>query len=114
MQNSKQFKNGGADQSKQSIGQVKFENRLVKILGDASRNTIRHNKYCLSKENNHYGINGEPKTLTLNSEQKNFQRIINSNQIGQVRQGPNIDNLLNTQSALNDPHNTNNRSSNGL
>lgn len=31
-----------------------------------------------------------------------------------MRPGPNIDNLLNTQSALNDPHNTNNRSSNGL
>ena len=52
MQHSKQFKNGGADHSKQSIGQVKFDNRRVKILvGDQSRNTIKHNKYYLSKEN---------------------------------------------------------------
>lgn len=113
MSHSKQFKDGGADQSRKSFGQFKFDDGFVKLLvGDASRNTIRHNKYGLSKENNQYGMNGEHKTLTLNSDQKNF-RIINSSQLNQQhhRHGPNIDNLLNTH---NDHQNTNNRSSKGL
>ena len=59
-------------------------------------------------------MNGDHKTMTLNSDHKNF-RIINSGQFNQqhhMRLGPNIDNLLNTH---NDPNqNTVNRSNKGL